>query len=136
MKRLLTALLLILSTFLCLSFAPGKRTTDIVEKKTTDGQVMTLDIITQGKISLYKHNKKPKAVTFQAAHTPYPHYFDYYVGYQDSYLVQKLGHENYKIILHRVLGRLSDWKHPFDIESVKYEKIDELIQAFNAEYHE
>lgn len=107
---------------------------EIVKKKTTEGQIIEIELITEGKISLYKFDRGSHALKLQAAYTPYANYFDYYVGYKDSYLVQKLGHENFQAILHRLLGRLSEWTHQFDIEKIKYEQIDRLILEFNDEY--
>ena len=107
---------------------------ELVEKKTTDGKIMDMELIEIGKISLYKYERTPDSRLLRDTYSAYSKYFDYYVGYKDSYLVQKLGHENYQAILHRLFGRISTWKHPFNIDKVKYEEVDRLIEAFNEKY--
>ncbi len=108
--------------------------TSLIKKKTTEGEVIEMEQIVEGKISLYKFDKKSQAISIQASYTPYSQYFDYYIGLEDSFLVQKLGHENYQVILQRVLGRVSKWRHQYDIEKIQYEEVDRLIQEFNREF--
>lgn len=138
MRSTITFLSLLLFLPLILAVAPISSSTmtgdETIKKKTTDGKVIEMELVISGKVSLYKLDRSTQAIPLQAAYTPYSQYFDYFVGYEDSFLVQKLGHENYKVILHRILGRVSNWTHQFDIEKIQYEEVDRLVQEFNEEY--
>lgn len=105
---------------------------NLVKRKTKTGEVVEVEISSEGKINLYFKKVKGDVLPFEEAYAPHLQFKKlYYIGPSNSWIVEEINEKNYRFRLKAYTKDCPDLRDKIGSRGYRFGDIQHIVEEYN-----